>query len=252
MQPLSSKNTNDGGAPPRAVNPARLAGLREVQRALGVRFRRIELLDQALSHSSFINELPNEKLQHNENLEFLGDAVLELIISHELFDDYPQYCEGDLTKLRAAIVRKTTLARIAKRIGIGPYVRLGKGEELGGGRKRNSLLADALEAVIGAIFVDAGLKAARKFIIRHFGEDITRLDQDHHKMDYKSILQETTQARFQTLPKYSVVSESGPPHNRTYEISITIGGELYGAGKGGNKKDAQQKAARLALRKLRG
>ncbi len=252
MQPLSSKKSASRPTR-RTVDTARTAALKEVQRALGVRFRRIELLDQALSHSSFVNELPDETPPpHNEKLEFLGDAVLELVISHELFDKYPQYFEGELTKLRAAIVRKTTLAKMAKKIGIGPYIKLGKGEEIGGGRRRNSLLADALEAVIGALFCDGGLEAARKFVMRHFSEDIARLDQDYHKMDYKSILQELTQSRFQTLPKYSVSSESGPPHDRTYEISITIDKEPYGIGTGRNKKEAQQKAARLALRKLQG
>jgi len=249
MQPLSSKDA-DSRRSSRAIDMARLAALKELQRALGVRFRRIQRLDQALSHSSFVNELSDEKLPHNEKLEFLGDAVLELVVSHELFGGFPQYCEGELTKLRAAVVRKTTLAKVAKRIGIGEYIRLGKGEELGGGRKRNSLLADALEAIIGAIYLDGGLEVARRFVLRHFGEDITRLDQDHLKMDYKSILQEITQSRFQMLPKYTVLNESGPPHDRVYEISLSIGGEPYGIGKGRNKKEAQQKAALIALRKL--
>jgi len=232
------------------MDSARRKELGKLQRAMSAKFRRIALLEQALSHSSFVNELPDEKPPHNEKLEFLGDAVLELIISHELFDEYPQYYEGDLTKLRAAVVRKSTLAKVAKRIGIGEYIRLGKGEELGGGRKRNSLLADAMEAIIGAIYLDGGLKNARKFVMVHFGEEISRLDQDDHKMDYKSILQEITQSRFQVLPRYSILSEAGPPHDRTYEVSLTIASEPYGVGKGQNKKDAQQRAARMALKKL--
>jgi ribonuclease-3 len=209
------------------------------------------LFDQALSHSSFINEQPSQGRLHNEKLEFLGDAVLELVVSRELFNDYPQYCEGELTKLRAAIVRKTTLAKVAKKSGIGPYIRLGKGEEQGGGRKRNSLLADAMEAIIGAIFLDAGLGAARRFILRHFSEEIERLDQDHHKMDYKSILQEITQSRFQTLPKYTVLSEMGPPHDRMYKVSLSIAKEPYAVGSGRSKKEAQQRAARIALKKFK-
>lgn len=232
------------------MKPVRHKELRSLEQLMHVRFRQLALLDQALSHSSFVNEIPKQNGLHNEKLEFLGDAVLELVISRELYDSYPSYLEGELTKLRAAVVRKATLAKIAKRIGIGPYMRLGKGEEIGGGRKRNSLLADAIEAVIGALFLDGGLNAARKFILEHFREEIDRLDHDRHKMDYKSILQEITQSRFQTLPKYTIISESGPPHDRTYKVLISISNEPYGTGTGHNKKEAQQEAARIALKKL--
>lgn len=224
--------------------------LKELQRSLGVKFRRMSFLDQALSHSSFVNERSEQRGTHNEKLEFLGDAVLELVVSHELFHNFPAYFEGQLTKLRAAVVSKTTLASVAKKIGIAPYIRLGKGEELGGGRKRNSLLADAMEAIIGAIYLDGGIKAARQFILDHFAEEIERLDRDQHKMDYKSILQEITQSRFQTLPRYTVVNEIGPPHERIYEVLLSIRDEPYGTGKGPNKKEAQQNAAHNALQKL--
>lgn len=249
MQPLSSRNISSHKLS-HVVEPARRRVLRECEKLLHVRFRRLALLDQALSHSSFVNEMPEQKRPHNEKLEFLGDAVLELVVSHELFDSYPAYLEGQLTKLRAAVVSKTTLAAVAKKIGIAPYIRLGKGEEMGGGRKRNALLADAMEAVIGAIYLDGGLRAAREFVVRHFGAEIESLDRDQHKMDYKSILQEITQSRFQTLPKYTVVSESGPPHERTYEVLLTINDEPYGVGHGYNKKEAQQNAACDALGKL--
>ena len=249
MQLLPSKDSSSAETL-QSQGSERRKELAKVQRELRVKFRRTDLLEEALSHSSFVNELTDEKLPHNEKLEFLGDAVLELIVSHELYTDYPEYCEGELTKLRAAIVRKTTLAKVAKQIDIGPYIRLGKGEEQGGGRKRNALLADAMEAIIGALFLDGGLDKARKFILDHFADEIERLDHDHHKMDYKSILQEITQSRFQTLPRYAVISETGPPHDRIYEISLTIAKEPYGIGKGRNKKDAQQKAARAALIKL--
>lgn len=233
------------------MKPARRRELKELQKSLNVRFRRLPLLDQALSHSSFVNELPNQRGSHYEKLEFLGDAVLELIVSHELYHTYPGYFEGQLTKLRAAVVSRTTLANVAKRIGIGPCIRLGKGEELGGGRRRNALLADAMEAIIGALYLDSGLKAARQFVLHHFSEEIDRLDSDQHKMNYKSILQEITQSRFQTLPKYTVLSESGPPHERIYEVALFIKDEPYGAGSGPNKKEAQQNAARAALEKLK-
>ncbi|UCD57323.1 MAG: ribonuclease III [Candidatus Hydrogenedentota bacterium] len=233
------------------IEPERRRALRKLEKPLHTRFRRLELLDQALSHSSFVNESSGQTLAHYEKLEFLGDAVLELVVSHELFHNYPTYYEGELTKLRAAVVSKATLAHVAKKIGIGSYIRLGKGEELGGGRKRNSLLADSMEAVIGAVYLDRGLKSAHEFVVRHFSEAIEHLDHDQHKMDYKSILQEMTQSRFQTLPKYTVLSESGPPHERTYEVLLTINNEAYGNGRGRNKKEAQQNAARTALRKLR-
>jgi len=224
--------------------------LKDLEKLLGVHMRRIDLLNQALCHPSYVNELPEERGEHYEKLEFLGDAVLELIISHELYEAYPQYEEGELTKLRAAVVSKPTLAKTAKKIGIDPFIKLGKGEELGGGRKRNSLLADALEALIGAIYLDGGLKMAREFILQHFSDEIERLDKDQQKMDYKSILQEKTQMRFQTLPKYTVVRESGPPHDRTYDVLLTIKDEPYGIGTGRNKKEAQQNAARAALKKM--
>lgn len=251
MQRLSSKNLNKRKTP-YTLSKSRRKELREFEAELGVRFKKIKLLDQALSHSSYVNELSDFSRPHNEKLEFLGDAVLELVISHELFDNYPSYFEGKLTKLRAAVVSMKTLAMIAKRIGIAPHIRLGKGEEVGGGRKRNSLLADALEAIIGAIYLDSGLKAARDFVLNHFSEEIERLDQDRHKMDYKSILQEITQSRFQTLPRYTILNESGPPHDRMFEVSLTINNEPYGIGTGRNKKEAQQSAAHAALEKLQG
>jgi ribonuclease-3 len=249
MQPLSSNDSLEA-SPAGILEEGRIKELLEFERHINIHFRRIELLDQALSHSSFVNELPDQRYPHNEKLEFLGDAVLELVISHELFDNYPAYYEGELTKLRAAVVRRTTLAKVAKTIGIAPYIRLGKGEELGGGRRRNSLLADAIEAVIGAIFLDSGLDAARSFISEHFNDEIKRLDRDRHKMDYKSILQEITQSRFQTLPKYTTLSESGPPHDRRYRVQLSIENKPYGTGIGRNKKEAQQNAARQALQQL--
>jgi ribonuclease-3 len=251
MQPSSLKKVNNR-LPSFIIKPDRRKELRKLEDALHVRFRRLQLLEEALSHSSFVNELSEPGHPHNEKLEFLGDAVLELVISHELFGSYPSYYEGELTKLRAAVVSKPTLARIAKEMHIGTYMRLGKGEELGGGRKRNSLLADALEAIIGAVYLDRGLKAAREFVIRHFSEEIERLNHDRHKMDFKSILQEITQSRFQTLPRYTVVSEVGPPHDRIYEVLLRINDEPYGTGRGRNKKEAQQDAARIALKKLQG
>jgi ribonuclease-3 len=248
MQPLFSSDLNNPSG--HIIEPERRKELKELEKLLELRFRRIDLLDQALSHPSYVNELPEVRGGHYEKLEFLGDAVLELIVSHELYETYSAYEEGDLTKLRAAVVSKPTLAKVAKKIGIDPYIRLGKGEELGGGRKRNSLLADVLEAIIGAIFLDGGLKPAREFVLRYFGEEVERLDKDQQKMDYKSILQEKTQSRFQTLPKYTVIRESGPPHDRIYEVLLTIKDEPYGIGVGRNKKEAQQNAARIALEKF--
>jgi ribonuclease-3 len=249
MLPLFSRNSNNPSRE-RLIDNERRKDLKDLEKLLGIRFRRVDLLDQALSHPSYVNEQPEQRGEHFEKLEFLGDAVLELIVSHEFYEAFPAYGEGDLTKLRAAVVSKPTLAKVAKKIGIDPYIRLGKGEELGGGRKRNSLLADALEAVIGAAYLDGGLKMAREFILRHFAEEIERLDKDQQKMDYKSILQEKTQLRFQTLPKYTVINESGPPHDRTYDVLLTIKDQPYGVGAGRNKKEAQQNAARKALERF--
>ncbi len=250
MQPLSSRNSNNRKIA-KVLSPARRKALKELEKTLHVRFRRLAKLDQALSHSSYVNELSEPRADNYEKLEFLGDAVLELVVSHILFENYPTYYEGQLTKLRAAVVSKTTLAAVAKKLGIAPFIRLGRGEESGGGRRRNSLLADAMEAIIGAIYLDGGLKTAREFVLRHFSEEIESLDHDQHKMDFKSMLQEITQSRFQTLPRYVVLAESGPPHDRMYEVLLTIKDEPYGVGRGRNKKEAQQNAARDALQKLK-
>ena len=237
---------------------ARVPLLQAFETRLGYRFRNPLWLEQALAHSSYVNEQRTDAWRDNEKLEFLGDAVLELTISMMLYHRYPTYTEGDLTKLRAAVVSTPTLGAIAQRLEVGECLLLGKGEDRAGGRVRPSLLADALEAVLGAVYMDSRrwwapghrLGPARALVKRHFLPDVERLDQVQHKEDFKSLLQERTQSRYKVLPKYEVVNEEGPPHDRTYEIAITIDNEVFGNGRGRSKKQAEQAAAREALTRM--
>jgi len=241
--------------PPRLLTRERRALHRDLEQKLRYRFHNPLLLEQALAHSSFVNEQPDDAWCDNEKLEFLGDAVLELTVSMLLYRRHPTYSEGDLTKLRAAVVSTPTLADIAREMELGSFLLLGRGEDRAGGRNRASLLADATEAVLGAIYLDSRrwwsprprLAPVRNVVDHLFSEAMDRLDQMQHKMDYKSMLQEHTQSRFKTLPQYTVLSEEGPPHDRRYEVRISIGNREYGVGRGRSKKQAQQDAARVAL-----
>jgi len=244
--------------PSHLLAPERVPVLRALERRLGYRFKNLMWLEQALAHSSFVNEQNPGDWRDNEKLEFLGDAVLELSVSLILYRRYPSYLEGDLTKLRAAVVSRPTLGSIARHLDLGPCMRLGRGEDKAGGRQRASLLADALEAVVGGVYLDSPrwwrrdhrLTPAMRLVEQHFSPEIERLDQVQHKMDYKSMLQEQTQSRFKVLPRYRVLSEEGPPHQRTYEVEIRIEENVFGLGRGHSKKQAEQDAARAALEKL--
>lgn len=244
--------------PARLLSPERVPVLIQFEKRLGYRFHNRLWLEQAFAHSSYVNEQRDATWRDNEKLEFLGDAVLELTISMLLYRTFPQYFEGDLTKLRAAVVSTPTLSQIAKRLHIGDCLLLGKGEDRAGGRQRASLLADALEAVLGAVYMDSPrwwapahrLAPVRRVVRTHFAPEIERLDQVQHKMDFKSMLQERTQSRFKTLPKYVILREEGPPHDKTYEVAIKIEDEVFGRGRGRSKKQAEQAAAREALVRL--
>ncbi len=222
--------------------------IEELQQVIGYRFQNKNLIRQALTHSSYANEKHMHKLSDNERLEFLGDAVLEIISSEYLYEQYPQMPEGDLTKLRASIVCEPTLALCTKEIDLGKYLLLGKGEDMTGGRKRKSILSDALEALIGSIYLDGGFANAKEFILRFILTDI-----EHKQLFYdsKTILQELVQAEYKEELAYHLLSATGPDHNKVFEVEVSVGERAVGRGEGRTKKAAEQEAAYHALLKLR-
>jgi ribonuclease III len=222
----------------------------DLHQALGVDFHRPALLQQALVHSSYINENPAGISGHNERLEFLGDAVLGLITAEELYRAFPGLSEGELTRLRAALVRRDTLARVARSIGLGDFLYLGKGEEASGGRSKPTNLAGALEAVIAAVYLDRGMAAAGDVVTRLFGTEWPGLAGPGAGTDYKSRLQEITQSRFQQTPAYYLTSEVGPDHAKRFTVEVKVNDEILGRGSGKSKKLAETEAARLALERL--
>lgn len=214
---------------------------------IGYHFHDEKLLRQALTHSSFANEKHLKKHSDNERLEFLGDAVLEIISSEFLYKEYPDKPEGELTKLRASIVCEPTLALCTKDIALGEYLLLGKGEDQTGGRGRKSILSDALEAVIGAIYLDGGFANAKEFIHRFILKD---LENKKLFFDSKTILQEIVQANFKEVISYHLIGEEGPDHNKTFRVAVHIGEDEYGVGEGRTKKAAEQEAAYISILKL--
>lgn len=214
---------------------------------IGIAFTNPEILKTALIHSSYINENPESAPLSNERLEFLGDAVLGLIIAESLYKEFPDSPEGDLTRLRSALVRRDTLAGMARSIRLGEYLYLGIGEETGGGRNKPANLAGAFEAVIGAIYVDGGLESARTFILELFGSEMYKQAYKDAETDYKSKLQEVTQANYQITPIYILVKATGPDHDREFTVEVRIGSRVLASGKGKSKKSAEMQAARIAL-----
>ena len=224
-----------------------------VQRLLGYRFHQPRLLEEALTHKSYSNERRSRDRTQNERLEFLGDAVLSLVMSEYLAAEFPGSNEGGLSKLKAHLVSEASLAKAARRMKLGRLLRLGKGEELSKGREKHSRLADALEALIAAIYLDGGLEASRKFTLQVLEEELlaTRAEQARPGMeDYKTQLQEVCQKRYESLPQYETVRESGPDHEKVFEVELTIQGVMRGIGRGRSKKEAEQMAAKEALTQL--
>lgn len=223
--------------------------LEELQDKIGYRFQNTELLKQALTHSSFANEQKINKLKDYERLEFLGDAVLELVSSEFLFRENPQMPEGQLTKLRASMVCEPALAYCAKDIDLGSYILLGRGEEYTGGRYRSSITSDVMEAIIGAIFLDGGIENAKKHIYRFILSD---LENKILFLDSKTILQEEIQKKKDTQLRYELIGESGPDHNKQFTVDAYLNDVLIGSGTGRTKKAAEQQAAYEALLKMKG
>ena len=224
--------------------------LSSLKNELGYEFKDIGLLREALQHSSYVNEQSDPALQDNERLEFLGDAVLDLVITHILMNHFPQTREGELSRMRAAIVNESQLAVVAQKLNLGQYLLLGKGEALSHGEEKSSILADALEAVIAAVYMDGGLKNAFDVIERQFSRVISQVGERLAAEDFKSRLQELVQVRFKTIPHYTVIAESGPDHDKTFEIRLSIGTFLTTHGTGKSKKAAEQVAAQVAFEEL--
>lgn len=221
--------------------------IEEIQKRIFYEFKDKELIKCALTHSSFVNELKINKWENYQRLEFLGDAVLELVSSEFLYEGNSVMSEGKMSKVRASMVCEPALAYCAKKINLGELILLGKGEEAGGGRKRNSILSDVFEAIIGSIYLDGGLEEARKFIHKFVLDDV---EDNQLFVDSKSILQERIQAQSGKTLRYVLVSESGPEHDKTFEVSVFINEECMATATGHNKKDAEQQAAYIVLKQM--
>jgi ribonuclease III len=222
-----------------------------LQQAISYRFRDRGLLEHAMTHTSRANEDVSGGVVDNESMEFLGDAVLGFVIADVLFRDFPEFDEGQKSKIKASLVSTTTLARQAEHLALGEHLLLGRGEEKTGGRRKQALLADTYEALIAAIYLDGGIEHARAFIVREFGslvEDVRRTGVGGQ--DYKSALQEQLQARDVSLPEYRVVGTEGPDHRKLFQVAVVVKGEALAEATGPSKKEAEQEAARLALEKL--
>ncbi len=219
----------------------------DLEISLGYQFARLEFLEQALNHRSYAVEHGIGALD-NERLEFLGDAVLELVVSHFLFTRYGERCrEGELTRMRSFLVNENQLAIQARKLGLGKHLRLGKGEDRSGGREKPSILSDAFEAVIGAIYLDSRIEEVFSFIERSFGDLLDQAVDIGLGQDYKSKLQELTQGRFHSVPVYDIEKVSGPDHQRIFQVIINFNGQVLQRGSGRSKKEAEQDAARKAL-----
>lgn len=238
---------DETGAVGEVLSQGRLAQLAELEERLGVRFRDRSLLDLALRHGSFSHERGQDPAKSYERLEFLGDAVLSLVVADDLYRKNPAMDEGGLAKNRSRLVNEGALASFARRLNIGEYLMLGRGEEKGGGRQRASMLADSIESVLGAVYVDSGYGVVHALLVRwlgELGEDIQRVGDD-----FKSKLQERLQRRRQ-MPKYRIARAEGPEHARTFSAIVEAGGKPIGEGSGQSKKEAEQAAAADALRRL--
>ena len=210
------------------------------------RFSNPELIARAFRHSSYVNEVGDCDLKDNETLEFLGDAVLDLAIGHILMELFKNANEGELSKCRASAVSEKGLFDLARELRLGDYLLLGRGEELSGGRQKPSILANTLEALVGAIYLDAGFPRTREIIQKLFIPTIERMETETLRRDYKSLLQEYTQQEFKSRPEYLQVSETGPAHERTFRVALYLNGEVKAEGEGRSKKEAEQEAAKKA------
>lgn len=226
-----------------------MESIRETEARLGLEFKDHSLLERALTHRSFLNENPDQALEDNERLEFLGDAVLDFVVGAYLYHRFPEMNEGELTVLRAALVRTRTLASFAREIGIGPSLRLGYGEAESGGRERLPILCAAFEAVVGAIFLDRGLAVVEAWVHELIAPALEQIMSVSGHKDAKSEFQIWAQARFNTTPNYRVLASEGPDHDKTFTVAVEVDGNIWGVGNGPSKQAAAQAAAGSALEK---
>jgi ribonuclease III len=229
-----------------SLNKSRQSTLRDLEKRLTYSFRNINLLETALTHRSFANENPQLAVSDNERLEFLGDAVLGLCVSDLLIKKYTDLSEGTLSKIRAAIVNEKPLAELAQRLGIGSCLLLGRGEDISGGRMKDSLLANALEAVIAAIYLDSGFTKTKMLIKKLIGPLLNDDNLRSQYFDYKTALQEFCQKKYKTTPLYAIIDSSGPDHAKMFEVKLTIADKIVHIGSGKSKKEAEKQAAQKA------
>jgi ribonuclease III len=224
-----------------------MANWDDMIRKLGYEFNHGGLLEEAFRHSSYVNELGETGVRDNERLEFLGDAVLDLAVSDILMELFREAKEGDLSKFRASVVNEKGLSQVARELRLGDFLLLGKGEELSGGREKASILANTIEALLGALYLDAGFSKTKEIIHRLFLRSIEQLDSGGDLDDYKSLLQEFTQVTYKSRPDYVLTDESGPAHEKSFRVAVRVHGEVVAAGVGRSKKEAEQRAAREAF-----
>ena len=224
--------------------------LSELEEAISFEFADKSLLQRALTHRSYLNEHPDFPLEDNERLEFLGDAILDFVTGEYLYNRFPELAEGPLTSLRSALVRRGTLARFAQELGLGGFLLMGHGEAESGGRNRAATLCAALEAVVGALYLDGGLEAVRSFVMPLVEPEVARTLQGQLDRDAKSLLQELVQGQMQRTPHYRTIAERGPDHAKEFTVQVIIDGVAYGQGTGPSKQQAAQAAAAQALEQL--
>jgi ribonuclease-3 len=227
-----------------------LADLKSLQQQLGFAFKDESLLQQAFIHSSYTNENPDLPVADNERLEFLGDALLSFIVADELYLKFPDFHEGELTEMRASLIRQETLAEIAAELGLGEQLLLGKGEEISGGHRKQTNLADAFEALIGAMYIDQGLNAVRNFVLDKLSGKLAKVKATGIGRNYKALLQELTQAKHKKLPVYRIAETSGPDHDKRFNVEVTLENRKLGSGSGKTKRAAEMEAARSAWEKM--
>ena len=227
-----------------------MSGLDELQSTLGFTFNDPAILEQAFIHTSYTNENPGHQTGDNQTMEFLGDAVLNMVVAEALYHGFPALAEGKLTEIRISMIRQEKLAEKAADIKLGNYLVLGKGEEASGGRSKRNNLADTFEALTAAIFLDRGLDVARQFIMSVFREELAAVKSGKFTSNFKAMLQELTQAEFKTLPEYEIIESTGPDHDKVFVVSVSLGDVVLAVGSGKTRKTAESEAARIAYIKL--
>jgi ribonuclease-3 len=229
-----------------------LSDLQKLQDKLGFYFKDISLLQQAFIHSSYVNEHPDSTMADNERLEFLGDAVLNIVVTETIYHRFTDYPEGKLTEIRSVLNREKTLAQLAGELNLGEYLRMSKGEKSSGGGSKNSNLANTFEALIGAIYLDGGILPVKEFILNSMEPYISSIENGDYTINYKGLLQEYTQAQYKKLPTYHIVNSEGPDHQKIFTVEVLLDNKILATGAGKSKRIAEMEAAKNAYKKLAG